>query len=94
MKRTTIVADEETIYKIKRIAKAEGKSASEIIREALVEYIVEYEEENPFENPMLGLIGIAEDEAVEMDLSDGKDEEWLRENVHPRYGFTHKRDRE
>lgn len=79
MKRTTIMADEETLEKIERIANRQGKSKAAVIREALAEYIVEVEKEEPFENPLLGLIGLAGDDAVEMDFSDGKDEEYLKE---------------
>ena len=73
------MAEEELLYKIEQIARREGKSKATIIREALEEYITAVEAENPIANPLLGLIGIAEEDAVEMDLSDGQDEEILRE---------------
>lgn len=79
MKRTTIMAEAETLEKIDRIARRTGKSKAAVIREALAEYIVETEAEEPFKNPLLEIIGLAGDYAVEMDLSDGKDEEILRE---------------
>lgn len=79
MKRTTIMADEELLYKIDRIAREKGKSKAAVIREALAEYIAEAEADEPFENPLLGLIGLAGEDAVETDMSDGKDEEFLRE---------------
>ena len=78
MKRTTIMAEEELLYKIDRIAKEKGKSKAEVIREALVMYVTEVETQNPPENPLLSLIGLAGDEGEETDLSDGKDEEILR----------------
>jgi metal-responsive CopG/Arc/MetJ family transcriptional regulator len=79
MKRTTIMAEEELLYKIERIAVRKGTSKAAVIREALLEYVAEEEATEPFENPLLGLIGLAGDDAVEMDLSNGKDEEFLRE---------------
>ena len=80
MKRTTIMAEEELLYKIELIAKRKGTSKAAVIREALLEYVAEEESAEPFENPLLGLIGLAGEDAVEMDLSDGKDEEFLRED--------------
>lgn len=80
MKRTTIMAEEEILYKIERIAIRKGISKAAVIREALLEYVAEEEATEPFENPLLSLIGLAGDDAVEMDLSDGKDEEFLRED--------------
>lgn len=79
MKRTTIMAEEELLSKIERIAQEKGKSKAAVIREALAEYVAEAEVDEPFENPLLGLIGLAGDDAVETDVSDGKDEEFLRE---------------
>lgn len=38
MKRTTIVADESLLLELKHQAKREGKTVSELIREALEEY--------------------------------------------------------
>lgn len=41
MKRTTIFADDEIFLDLKRIAQEEGKTVSEIIRQALQKYIHE-----------------------------------------------------
>jgi hypothetical protein len=79
MKRTTIMAEEELLYKIERISLEKGKSKAAVIREALAEYEAEVEADEPCENPLLGLIGLAGEDAVETDMSDGKDEEFLRE---------------
>jgi metal-responsive CopG/Arc/MetJ family transcriptional regulator len=79
MKRTTIMADAETLDKIERIALRQGRSKAAVIREALAEYIVEVETAEPFVNPLMGIIGIADVDASEMDMSDGKDEEYLKE---------------
>jgi metal-responsive CopG/Arc/MetJ family transcriptional regulator len=93
MIRTTIMADEELLYKIGRIAQRKGVSKAAIIREALVEYVAEELAEGQLENPLSGLIGIAEIEGEELseidprffDLSDGKDEELLRESYNADY---------
>jgi metal-responsive CopG/Arc/MetJ family transcriptional regulator len=79
MIRTTIMADEETLQKLDRIAQRKGTSKAAVIREALAEYITEQETAEPFDNPLLALIGLAGDDAVDMDLSDGQDEQYLRE---------------
>ena len=89
MKRTTIMAEEELLYKIDRIAREKGKSKAEVIREALALYITEVETQYPPQNPLLGLIGLAGDDGVEMDLSDGKDEEILAEEWTRRYEERH-----
>jgi predicted DNA-binding protein len=88
MKRTTIMAEEEILYKIERIAKERGKSKAEVIREALALYVTDIEAQNPPENPLLRLIGLAGDAGVPTDFSDGKDEEYIRNTIHPLYGFA------
>ena len=77
MKRTTIMAEEELLYKIEQIAQERGRSKADVIREALANYVAEVEAESPPEDPLLGLIGLAGEDAVAMDLSSGKDEELL-----------------
>ena len=77
MKRTTIMAEEELLYKIEQIAKERGRSKADVIREALANYVAEVEAESPPEDPLLGLIGLAGEDAVAMDLAGGKDEELL-----------------
>jgi metal-responsive CopG/Arc/MetJ family transcriptional regulator len=89
MKRTTIMAEEELLYKIERIAREQGKSKAEVIREALFMYVTDVEMQSPPENPLLSLIGLAGDEGEEMDLSDGKDEEILREEWNKQYEERH-----
>lgn len=93
MKRTTIMADEELLYKIGRIAQRKGVSKATVIREALAEYVTEETVEEQLENPLLGLIGIADIEGEEppeidprfLDLSDGNDEAFLRESYNAKY---------
>lgn len=77
MKRTTIMADAETLEKIERIAQRRGKSKAAVIREALTEYIVEVENDHPHKNPLEGIIGLVDIDVGEIDFSDGKDEEFL-----------------
>lgn len=88
MKRTTIMADEETLVKIDRIAREKGATKSDVIREALVAYIADFEREIPAVNPLMALIGLAGDDAVPMDLANGGDEEAIRETMDPLYGWT------
>lgn len=92
MKRTTIMADEEVLKEIGRIAYQTGKSKAHIIREALAEYVAEHaakhEEQAWPSNPLLGLIGLIEDDEnnqLPTDLSDGKDEALLREILNEKY---------
>jgi metal-responsive CopG/Arc/MetJ family transcriptional regulator len=87
------MADEELLYKIGRIAQRKGVSKATIIREALAEYVAEESAEEQYINPLLGLIGIAEIDGEEppeidprfVDLSNGKDEEFLRESYNEKY---------
>ncbi|MCP4425534.1 MAG: ribbon-helix-helix protein, CopG family [Chloroflexi bacterium] len=91
MKRTTIMVEEELLYEIKQIAQRQNKSASSVIREALAVYVTEQHKTAPPENPLLSIIGLGASEEI-MDLSDGKDEELLREGLHPLYGWSLKDD--
>lgn len=88
MKRTTIMADEELLYRIERVARNRGQTKSQVVREALEAYVTTAESEEPPANPLLNLIGLAGDDAVAMDLADGDDEEMIRQSMHPKYGFT------
>jgi len=91
MKRTTIMIEEEVLYDLKQIAQDQGKSTSSIIREALAVYITEQHEEAPPENPLLSIIGLGASEE-DFDLSNGKDEEILKDGIHPLYGWSSTRD--
>jgi len=77
MIRTTIMADAELLARIERLARMKGQSKAQVIREAMAHYLVEAEGQLSATNPLLSLIGLAGDEAVAMDLSDGQDEEIL-----------------
>ncbi|GIX47528.1 MAG: hypothetical protein KatS3mg131_1739 [Candidatus Tectimicrobiota bacterium] len=43
MKRTTIFADEETLLSLREIARREGLSMAEVIRQALDKFIAEHQ---------------------------------------------------
>ncbi len=87
MKRTTIMVDETLIYEIKQIADQKNKSTASVIREALALYVTEQHQAAPPENPLLGLIGLGASD-VPTDVSNGQDEEMLRENIHPIHGWS------
>jgi len=91
MKRTTIMVEEDLLYELKQIAQRQNKSTANIIREALDAYVTEQHKAAPPENPLLSIIGLGSSEEI-MDLSDGKDEELLREGLRPIYGWTVKDD--
>lgn len=88
MKRTTILADEDLLYRLDKLAKRQKTTKSQLIREALETYVEQQETESPPANPLLKLTNLAGDRAVPMDLGDGKDEELIRTTIDPRFGFT------
>lgn len=87
MKRTTIMVDEALLYDLQRIARSQKKTSSAVIREALEAYVTEQHEKSPPANPLLALIGIF-DEGEPTDVSNGGDEEILRQGIHPIYGWS------
>lgn len=87
MKRTTIMVDEALLYDLQRIARMQKKTSSAVIREALEAYVTEQHEKSPPANPLLALIGLA-GEGEPTDVSDGGDEEMLRQGIHPIYGWS------
>ncbi|MCZ7669608.1 MAG: ribbon-helix-helix domain-containing protein [Chloroflexi bacterium] len=91
MKRTTIMIEEELLYDLKQIAQQQGISTSSVIREALAAYVTEQHEEAPPENPLLSIIALGASEEM-IDLSNGKDEEILMNDIHPLYGWSSTRD--
>ncbi len=91
MKRTTIMVEEDLLYELKQIAQRQNKSTSSVMREALAVYVAEQHKAAPPENPLLSIIGLGSSEEI-MDLSDGKDEELLREGLHPLDGWSLKDD--
>jgi metal-responsive CopG/Arc/MetJ family transcriptional regulator len=88
LKRTTIMAEEDMLYKIEHIARREGKSKAAVIREALVAYVTTHESEQPVDDPLLRLIGLAGETAVPTNMADGQDETDIIKNIDPRYGFA------
>jgi hypothetical protein len=81
------MVEEELLYDLQRIAQRQGESTSSVIREALACYVIRKHELTPPENPLLGLIGLGSSTVV-MDLSDGGDEQLLRQGVDPVYGWS------
>lgn len=73
MQKMTIYLREEVAGQIKRVARSEGRSEAEIIREALDDYFERRRRDVPaiFGTSTGGTIGAAESE------------DWLRENWHP-----------
>ncbi|MEM7118047.1 MAG: ribbon-helix-helix domain-containing protein [Chloroflexota bacterium] len=80
MTQITIRADEKILRQVAEIARDKDVSVAAVIRQALESYVTKTEKEMRLANPLLGLIGLAGEDAVEMDLSNGKDEEFLRES--------------
>jgi predicted transcriptional regulator len=87
MKRTTIMADEDVLYALKRIARRQRKSVATVIRDALETYVVQDEARGAEENPLLALIALG-DSKLPVELADGGDEALLFEGVHPVFGFS------
>jgi len=88
MKRTTIMADENTLLELKAIAQRQGKSTSQIIREALAEYVVAHRTEGRHKNPLLALIGLGESSG-ETDVSE-RAEEILAAEIDPIQGWSYR----
>jgi predicted transcriptional regulator len=91
MKRTTIMADEDTLLELKAIAQRQGKSTSQVIREALAEYVVTHRSEGRHKNPLLALAGLGE--SGETDISE-HDEEILAAEIDPTRGWSLRDDRD
>ena len=53
MKRTTILADEELLLEAKHLAGRQGKSLTDVIREALAEYVAAHR--SPRHLPFVGM---------------------------------------
>ena len=86
MKRTTIMADEDTFLELKAIARRENKSTSQVIREALAEYVVTHRAEGRHKNPLLALVGLGESDG-ETDVSE-RAEEILAAEMDPIRGWS------
>lgn len=87
MKRTTIMIEEDLLYEIKLIAKQQERSTSSVMREALAAYVTEQHTLAPTVSPLMMLIGLGESKEP-MNLANGGDEEILRNEVHPIYGWS------
>jgi metal-responsive CopG/Arc/MetJ family transcriptional regulator len=86
MKRTTIMADEDTLLELKAIAQRQGKSTSQVIREALVKYVVAHRAEKQHKNPLLALVGLGKSNG-ETDVSE-RAEEILAAEIDPIRGWS------
>ena len=92
MKRTTIMADEDTLLELKAIARRENKSTSQVIREALAEYVVTHRTDRRYKNPLLALVGLGESDG-ETDVSE-RAEEILAAEIDPIRGWSYRGDRD
>ena len=92
MKRTTIMAEEDTLLELKAIAQRQGKSTSQVIREALAEYVVTHRAEGRHKNPLLALVGLGESNG-ETDVSE-RAEEILAAEIDPIRGWSYRDDRD
>jgi len=92
MKRTTIMADEDTLLELKAIAQRQGKSTSQVIREALAEYVVTHRADGRHKNPLLALVGLGESNG-ETDVSE-RAEEILAAEIDPIRGWSLRDDRD
>ena len=90
MKRTTIMADEDTLLELKAIAQRQGKSTSQVIREALAEYVVAHRAEGRHKNPLLALVGLGESDG-ETNVSE-RVEEILAAEIDPIRGWSYRHD--
>jgi len=90
MKRTTIMADEDTLLELKAIAQRQSKSTSQVIREALAEYVVAHRTERHYKNPLLALVGLGESDG-ETNVSE-RVEEILAAEIDPIRGWSYRHD--
>ena len=86
------MADEGTLLELKAIAQRQGKSASQVIREALAEYVVTHRAEGRHKNPLLALVGLGESDG-ETDVSE-RAEEILAAEIDPIRGWSLRDDRD
>jgi metal-responsive CopG/Arc/MetJ family transcriptional regulator len=86
MKRTTIMADEDTLLELKAIAQRQGKSTSQVIREALAKYVVAHRAELQHKNPLLALVGLFDGGPGD---SSERIEEILEEEIDPISGWSY-----
>ena len=86
MKRTTIMADEDTLLELKAIAQRQGKSISQVIREALAKYVLAHRAELQHKNPLLALVGLFDGGPGD---SSERIEEILEEEIDPISGWSY-----
>lgn len=83
MKRTTILADEQLLIEAKQLAIREGKSFTDVVREALAEYITAHRRPR-----QLSIIGIATGGEP---LSAEEIDEILKSEIDPIEGWSPRR---
>jgi len=86
------MADEDTLLELKAIAQRQGKSTSQVIREALAEYVVSRRADRQHKNPLLALVGLGESNG-ETDVSE-RAEEILAAEIDPIRGWSLRDDRD
>lgn len=84
MKRTTVLLDEDLLLAAQQLARREGKSFTDVLRESLAEHLAA----RSLPTGLLALAGIAN--SGEGDLSERVDE-ILRAETDPIYGWSHRR---
>jgi metal-responsive CopG/Arc/MetJ family transcriptional regulator len=88
MKRTTIMADEDTLLELKAIAQRQSKSTSQVVREALAEYVVAHRSDGRHKNPLLALVGLFDGGPGD---SSERIEEILEKEIDPISGWSYHR---
>ena len=83
MKRTTIITDEALFLEAKYLAARDGKTFTDVVREALREYVTSHQEASP-----LSIVGIGRSGAS--DVSERVDE-ILKAEVTPTEGWAPRR---
>lgn len=79
MKRTTVLAEESLLWEAKKVGEREGKTFTQVVREALAEYVAARRRPRN-----LSIIGIGHGPG---NVSEHVDE-ILRAEIHPIYGWS------
>ena len=82
MKRTTIVADDDLVRRMKHLAARRGTTFTVVVQEAMRAYLAAQQS-----STIASLAGIAPT-SMPVDYSNGRDEEILAAEIHPIYGFA------
>ncbi len=89
-----LTLSENLIAKIRELAQKEQRSPDEVIADMLQQYHPQEEslprtepEPVPMPEPLVGLIGLLDNDIQETDLS-STIRDTLKQNTHPKYGWT------